>query len=211
MNCVKKYIDLNYFKSKTLLELGCGYAHIGNIFYTLGADVTSSDARQEHLTVVKRQFPHLKTLRLDCDKEKIPQVYDIIIHWGLLYHLADIEDHLADVCEKCTVLFLESVISDSTDESYYKHINENGYDRAFNLKGILPSPPYIEKVLKKNGFEVQLILDPILNTGIYNYTRELKNTKTSYIGFRRFWICWKEGTPCPLVAPPAAKNCSLNF
>ena len=52
MNGIKKYILPDYFKDKTLLELGCGYADIGNMFYKLGSIVTSSDARKEHLNVV---------------------------------------------------------------------------------------------------------------------------------------------------------------
>ena len=49
MNGVKKYIPVDYFKSKTVLELGCGIADIGNMFYELGATVTSSDVRKEYL------------------------------------------------------------------------------------------------------------------------------------------------------------------
>lgn len=60
MNGVKKYISPDYFKSKTLLELGCGYADVGNMFYELGANVTSSDVRKEHLEIVKKNTPILK-------------------------------------------------------------------------------------------------------------------------------------------------------
>ena len=94
MNGVKKYISPEYFKSKTLLELGCGYADVGNMFYELGAIVTGSDCRKEHLENVNKKYPHIKTLLFDGDKDSIQEKYDIIIHWGLLYHLKEIEIHL---------------------------------------------------------------------------------------------------------------------
>lgn len=34
LNGVTKYIKPEYFQNKTLLELGCGYADIGNMFYS---------------------------------------------------------------------------------------------------------------------------------------------------------------------------------
>ena len=97
MNGVKKFISPDYFKSKTLLELGCGYADIGNMFYDLGADVTSSDVRKEHLEIVKQRYPNIKTLLIDGDNDSIKDKYNIILHWGLLYHLAEIEVHLEKV------------------------------------------------------------------------------------------------------------------
>ena len=81
MNGVKKYILPEYFKSKTLLELGCGHADIGNMFYELGASVTSSDARKEHVETVQQKYPHIKTLLIDADNDTITDKYDIILHF----------------------------------------------------------------------------------------------------------------------------------
>ena len=197
MNGIKKYIDPDYFKSKTLLELGCGYAHIGNKFHQLGAIVTSSDARNEHLAVVNARHPHLKTLRIDGDKDDIAENYDVILHWGLLYHLNEIENHLEKVSSKCNVLLLETEVCDSSDESFALKFHENGFDQAFNATGIRPSPNYVEKVLQKCGFQYKLILDPILNSGFHKYDWVLGNSKHWEPGLRRFWICWK-GVESPL-------------
>jgi len=191
MNGIKKYILPDYFKDKTLLELGCGYADIGNMFYNLGAIVTSSDARKEHLNVVNIKYPYIKTLLIDCDNDHIKDKYDIIIHWGLLYHLNKIEIHLEDVLQKCNVLFLETEVSDTDDINFYISTNEKGYDQAFNKKGIRPSPNYIENILKKNDFQFKLIKDPILNSNFHCYDWEISNSKTWRHGLRRFWICWK--------------------
>jgi 2-polyprenyl-3-methyl-5-hydroxy-6-metoxy-1,4-benzoquinol methylase len=161
LNGVKKYIKPEYFKYKTLLELGCGHADIGNMFYDLGAIVTCSDARKEHLDIVKQKYPHIKTLLIDGDNDNIQDNYDIILHWGLLYHLNEIEIHLKKVSEKCNILLLESEVSDSNDKQFYIQTNEEGYDQAFNGQGIRPSPNYVEDILEKNGFQFKLIKDPI--------------------------------------------------
>jgi hypothetical protein len=198
MNGINKYIKQGYFNSKTLLELGCGHAHLGNKFSELGAIVTSSDGRQEHLDVVNELYPHLKTLRIDLNKDDIPDTYDIILFWGLLYHLEEIETPIEKVSNKCNVLLLETEISDSDDDTFFISPDENGYDQAISGKGIRPSPAYVEKVLEKNGFQFKLIKDKILNNGYHQYDKELTNRKIWYAGFRRFWICWKN-VESPLI------------
>jgi SAM-dependent methyltransferase len=191
MNGVKKYISTDYFKNKSLLEVGCGYADIGNVFHELGCIVTSSDARKEHLDVANEKYPHIKTLLIDSDNDEIKETYDIILHWGLLYHLNEIEKHLENVSQKCDLLLLETEVVDAADEEYYISINENGYDQAFNNKGIRPSPYYVENIIKKNGFEFKLIKDPILNSDFHCYDWDFTNSKGWTHGLRRFWICWK--------------------
>ena len=198
MNCVKKYISPDYFKSKTLLELGCGYADIGNMFYELGAFVSSGDARKEHLDIVNQKYPHIKTLLFDGDNDTIAEKYDIILHWGLLYHLNEIEIHLEKVSQKCDVLLLETEVCDSDDATFYISTNESVYDQAFNDKGIRPSQSYVENVLEKNGFKFKRIHDPILNSDFHCYDWNISNSKTCRHGLRRFWICWKN-VNSPLV------------
>jgi hypothetical protein len=198
MKGIQKYISPDYLKSKTLLELGCGHADIGNMFHELGAIVTSSDVRKEHLEIVKQKYPHIKTLRIDADNDNIQEKYDIILHWGLLYHLNEIETHLEKISQKCDILFLETEVSDSDNKEFYIRTNESGYDQAFNNKGIRPSPCFIENVLKKNGFQFKLIKDPILNSDFHCYDWEESNSNSWRHGLRRFWICWKN-TKSPLA------------
>lgn len=195
MNGVKKYIQPGYFKSKTLLEMGCGYADIGNAVYELGAVVTSSDAREEHLKIVNQTYPHIKTLRIDGDTDRIQEKYDIIVHWGLLYHLKEIDAHLENVSHACNILLLETEVSDSDDSAFYISTKEDGFDQAFNFNGIRPSQSYVESVLKTNGFQVKLIKDPILNTPHHVYDWEIQNSNSWRHGLRRFWICWKDVDP----------------
>ena len=190
-NGIKKYIPTDFFKGKTLLELGGGHGHNGDFFHQLGASVTTSDARQEHLTVVSERYPHLRTLLIDGDKNKIDSKYDIILHWGLLYHLKEIEEHLENVAANCDILLLETEVVDSDNDTLAITTEEYGYDQAFNSVGIRPSEKYVEKILTKNGFQFKLIKDPILNAEFHIYDWEIKNTNSSRHGLRRYWICWK--------------------
>ena len=199
MNALKKYVKPEYFKSKTILEMGCGYGDNGNSFHELGAIVTCCDARTEHLEVVKERYPHLKTMVIDGDKDDIIDKYDVILHWGLLYHLKEIETHLEKISQKCDVLLLETEVADSDDIDFYISTDESGFDQAFNNKGITPSPGYVERILQKNGFEFKLIKDSILNCEFHRYDWPVTNqiTLPGY-ALRRFWICWKN-TNYPLV------------
>lgn len=191
MNTIKKYISSDYFKLKRVLEVGCGYADIGNEFSKLGSLVTSSDIRKEHIDVVNKRYTHIKTLLFDGDNDEIPEHYDIIVHWGLLYHLHEIENHLNMISRKCNVLLLETEVADSDDPTFYIKTEENGSDQAFNFLGIRPSPSYVERILKQNGFEYKMITDSILNANFHTYDWEIKNTNTWRHGLRRFWVCWK--------------------
>lgn len=197
-NGLNKYINPEYFRSKTLLELGCRYGDNGNKFHEYGAIVTSCDARKENLDITNKRFPYIKTFCIDLDNEDIEEHYDVILHWGTLYHLSEIETHLEKISNRCNVLLLESEVSDSDDKTFYISVQEHdAYDQSFNSKGIRPSQQYVEDVLSKNGFQFELIKDPILNSDFHVYDWEIKNTKTWRHGLRRFWICWKN-TECPM-------------
>ena len=122
----------------------------------------------------------------------ITEKYDIIVHWGLLYHLQEIEKHLENIAEHCDILLLETEVSDSSEDTFFIQTEEKGYDQAFHSIGIRPSPSYVEKILDKNGFHFKLIKDPILNSSFHRYDWEIQDTKTWRQGLRRFWICWKK-------------------
>jgi SAM-dependent methyltransferase len=197
MQCIHKYFNTNFFKSKTLLELGCGYADLGNAFYELGASVTSSDARSEHIDIVKKKYPHIETALIDCDNDTIEKKYDIILHWGLLYHLTNVKKHLENVLQQCDILLLETEVCDSFSAEDSVCVDEEGYDQSINKKGIRPSQYYIEKILEENAFKFKLIKDSILNSGFHHYDWEITDSKTFNSGLRRFWICWKN--ECPII------------
>lgn len=191
MKALEKYIKPDFFKSKTMLELGSGHGHVSKLFQGLGVKITCSDAREEHLKVINERYPDIETFKIDCDKDPIPRNFDVILHWGVLYHLSEIENHLKSLSSKCDFLLLETEVCDSDNDSFYLKTQENGYDQAYNYTGIRPSPSYIEKILELNGFKFKRIEDSILNSGIHCYDWKIKNTQSWRHGLRKYWICWK--------------------
>ena len=199
MKGIDKYIDQSFLQGKTLIEVGGGYGHNGEEFHKRGSIVTVTDARNEHLDVGKKLFPHLTFALLDCENDSFDKHYDICLHWGTLYHISNVEEHLQRVCASCDYLFLEHECSD-TDECINVKIYENPQctDQSFSGTGSRPGPNYTMSLLDKHNFEYKMILDPILNVHDYRYEWPVTNSKSYARCHRRFWICWRKGLPSPL-------------
>ena len=147
-----KYLVENFFEGKTLLEVACGKADIGHRLQNKGAIVKCCDARKEHLDVAKEMYPSIDTFLWDGDKDPIPEAFDIIVHWGLLYHLNkdNLNTHLVNVLTNCNYLLLESEVCDSSDLDVLE-TEEEGFDQAFNNRGSRPSESYIETILSDSN------------------------------------------------------------
>ena len=75
---VREYYGDGFFAGRTLLELGCGYGDIGAQFAALGAQVTCSDGRAEHLAVLRDRWPALTVIPADLDREWPFGHFDVI-------------------------------------------------------------------------------------------------------------------------------------
>jgi SAM-dependent methyltransferase len=190
----------DFFTNKKILELGCGHGMIGR-HYSSSSDVTFSDAREEHINVVKSILPNAKTRIDDCDvllKLESTIKFDIIIHFGLLYHLKDCKKHLEDILRYTEYILLETEVIDSLDSVTISTL-ENGYDQAFGGTGCRMSPRYVEEILEDCGFEYKIILRDSLNSSFHIYDWVHHNTGTNKIGLRRMWVAWKSGIPSPMI------------
>jgi hypothetical protein len=197
LNLVKKYVPEDYFKGKTLIEFGCGFGDNGTLFANMGCDVTSTDARGEHLQIVRQRHPDRKVAIFDVDNYRLDAKFDIALHWGVLYHMTNIVNHIVNVGEKCNLLILETEVSDTDDDMFFQTTQEHGYDQAFNVRGIRPSPTYVDKILERAGYQYKMINDPIGNYITHIYDWDVTNSKEWCHGLRRFWIAWKN-IDCPL-------------
>jgi len=199
MNGIKKYVNVDILKGKTLFEVGCGKGDNGHEFSKFGCKITSCDARPKYIELGEQIHPHISFKLFDCDKDILQEDYDIILHWGVLYHLGNPERHMHNMCEHCDYMFLETLIFDS-DSSYVELVDEtyDGYDQGVHHKGCYPTMKYVEDILTNHNFNFKCIMDPILNTEhhIYDWKNEYNNI---FGGRRRFWICWKKDKPSPLL------------
>ena len=188
---LKKYGE-DFFKDKTLLELGCGEGDLGNMFSKLGAIVTCVDGRKKYIDTCKELYPHLQSFVFDLNVGLGTNNYfDIILHTGLLYHLINVDQSIIQCTKQCNWLILETEVCNSFDPHTILYVNEyDGFDQSLNAKGSRPSPEYIERILQENNFSFEKISDE-LNIGWHIYDWERNNTKEYYDGLRAFWFCEK--------------------
>lgn len=199
---VKAIIDFygpKTFYWKSLLELGSGIGDISIAFSRLGADVTAVEARQEHVDILKKKYSNLKIQKVDLDNEWpfSRKRFDFVIDMGLLCHLKNWKNHLAQVCSVATFLVLETEVCDSDDPEKILIVEESKavYDWSFNGVGSRPSAAAIERELTNNGFSFKRHDSPKLNSGPYKYDWTVQNTGDRKFGLRRMWFARKTGQP----------------
>jgi hypothetical protein len=187
---LEKLFGRAFFKDKSLLELACGHGHIGEHFSKLGADVTFADGRQILLDIVKQNQGTVKTILIDQDMPwSLPWSFDIIIHWGVLYHLDNWKADLKTALQYTDLMFLESEVADSDDPDFEIKVDESeASDQALHRKGSRPTASMIERHLIGIGAEFTRYDDIDLNADFHRYDWEVSNSKTWDHGLRRFWV-----------------------
>lgn len=188
---IRQHYGDEFFRGKSLLEVGCGYGDIGAVFTRLGARVTCSDAREEHLAVVRERWPEITTIRADLNREWPFDRYDIILHLGVLYHLEPTHDSLRRSCRACEHLVVESEVCDSSDPDAVVLAQEAGYDQAIDGTGCRPSPARVERVLQEEGMQFERVEDARCNSGFHVYDWPVQETWRATDGLRRFWFAWR--------------------
>lgn len=187
-------LGLEWFPGKRVLELGAGHGDMGAVFADLGAQVTCVEGRDENLVFGRlkhRGVTGLDFVKMDLDQDfRSLGDFDLILHLGLLYHIADIDQHLGQVFELSDDVMLESVVCDSTDPHRVVVIDENVdiNEEALNGRGCRPSPFYIERVAAEHGFDVERHFGPGLNSAHYVYDWEHSDSgELGGFELRRFW------------------------
>lgn len=205
---IKGIIDFyghKFFYFKKILDLGCGYADISASLLRLGADITAVDARQEHLKIIGKKYPEIKTIKADLDKGwPVPgKKYDIILDLDLLCHISNYEEHLRQVCNSTYHLILETAVCDDSDP--YKSVmiaeNKNNYDLSFNGNGSRPTSKAIERVLKECGMDFRRLDQAKFNSGSYKYDWQEKNNGECNNGNRRIWFAIRNDSPIQFKKP----------
>jgi glycosyltransferase involved in cell wall biosynthesis/SAM-dependent methyltransferase len=203
---ITDFYGYKFFYFKRILDAACGHCDIGGCLYRLGADLTALDSRQEHLKVVSKKFPGIKTIKANLDNPlpfPAAQNFDMILDLGLLCHLSDYEKHLRDICSHTTHLVLETAVCDSNDDHKCLLIQEDksSYDLSYNGQGCRPSPAAIERVLKECGMNFKRMDNSKLNTDTYKYDWQPQNDNSTSLEKRRLWFCVKDSSPIQFKSP----------
>jgi hypothetical protein len=141
----------DFFKGKKILELGCFQGGLTKMFYNLGANITGVEGSKSNFEELVKKYPYINFKNEDCeitDEWKFDEHYDIIIHWGLLYHLKNMENSITECMKHTDLMFLESiVINTSFKEKFLVRENVVGIDQAIHGMGSRASIGHIEKIL----------------------------------------------------------------
>jgi len=185
---LSKYPD-GFFKGKRILELGAHNGYIGAFFSTLGAEVHCVEGRQENADRIKNDYA---SVTVQCANLDTPDwnfgYYDIIINFGLYYHLENFhKEHLVNCVNNCNLMFFETVIYDSfEDEIYFRE--EAGNDQSLTPIGGTPSTSFVENILSNNKISFTKYTDSTLNGNGHTYDWIDQNLKLFPDRARRFWI-----------------------
>jgi len=181
-----------FFYCKKILDLGCGYADISGSLLRLGSEITAVDARIEHLKIVNKKYPEIKTIKADIDITwpLNSKKFDIILDLDFVCHIDNFEKHLRQVCASTSHLILETAVCDSDDPYKCVMIAENkaNYDLSFNGKGSRPTAAAVERIFKELGMDFRRIDSSKFNSGPYKYDWQEKNNGDCNLNNRRIWF-----------------------
>jgi hypothetical protein len=185
---LSKY-DPSFFEGKTILELGPYNGYIGEQFRNIGASVTCVEGRNSNIHNISEKFPNLTVILGDLDTSHWNYgKYDIIINFGVFYHLEKHHsEHLENCIKNCNIMFFESVIFDSFDsEINYK--DTKGDDQSLSGVDGTPSQKYIEDIFIKNNCNYSVQINSSLNGDGHMYDWVAEGDKKYNNMKRRFWI-----------------------
>jgi SAM-dependent methyltransferase len=180
-----------WFAGKRILELGCGYGHVSQTLQELGADVVPSEARAEHCEAMRQRG--LNPVQFDVEKDLWPFEgrFDLVIHWGVLYHIAPQNFRKAlECCAHTDRLCLETEVCNSDDPAKIIGVGEGGFDQALNGTGCRPSPAAVEAALNDSFLNVERVDSSALNAGSHHYDWATDKVPVDHFagGLRRFWF-----------------------
>ena len=199
---------VDYFKNRKVLELGAGHGDIGAFFAELGADVLCLDGRIQNVNIARlkhRKVPNVKFEQFNLERDFSPfGRYDLIINFGLVYHLRNVDSHLKCCFSVADDMVLETVVCNSVDprKIFYCGERREVEDEALEGTGSRPSPFYVERIAQENNFEVIRYFTSDLNSGQetpnayqFRYDWKHKNDESFNVHFRggephdlrRFW------------------------
>lgn len=179
-----------WFVGKKVLELGCGFGHIGHELKKYNARVTFAEGREEFIDRIRQQNPGSDIYLLDNDLPwEIDDRFDLIIHWGLLYHLKNWKQDLTCCLSHSPLICLETEVVDSDDKTLELQVCENHYDASLHHVGTRPSVASIESFLTESGCRYRRHDDKDLNASYMVYDWAPGSFAGQWqLGYRRFWM-----------------------
>ena len=156
------FADFESYKSKKVLEVGCGLATEGINFVKQGAEYTGTDLSEESLELAKKRFEvYNKEGKFYAgNSEKLTsfvpiEVYDLIYSFGVIHHSPNPSKIFAEISEYMNENSILKVMLYAKD-SWKNYMIEAGYDQPEAQYGCPIANTYSKQEVEKlmNGFEI---------------------------------------------------------
>ena len=143
----------DWYKGKRILELGCCYGHVGKRMMDLGAHVTFAEGRCEWEKEIRKVAgENIDFFCIDNDREwDLKKKFDLVIHWGLHYHLKNWERDLSIAARHGDYISLEGEVIEGDDPYAIAVRTEEGPDQSIHGNGVYPTIPCMERHLATLG------------------------------------------------------------
>lgn len=179
----------DFFKDKKILEVGPCNGFFGASLHELGAKLLLVEGRMENVNVIKSNYPFLDVIQGDFDKKEWNYGhFDIILNFGVLYHLNNFhKEHISNCVKNSDLLLLETVVYDSAEDELFVR-QENGFDQSLSGYAGTPSTSFVENVFKEENVSYEKHSSGLMNGGYHKYDWPDLNSKIFDQHNRRMWF-----------------------
>ncbi len=153
-----------FFENKTVLDLGGGAGYISNQLVKWGADCTVYEGRDINIELGRKLHPDVKFIKVDLQNFIPTKKFDIVLNFGVFYHLENPEEYLEKTAELFNVFMLIDGNISTTGERF---IQDNSNDNDQSLHG-----------------RVKLIDDETIKSVFCNFMTENLNQKLDEISVK---------------------------
>lgn len=116
------------------LEVGAGVGNLTGWFLARGCDVLATDGRAENVAEHRRRFPACRAEVVNLDQYGSHDrfgMFDLVVCYGVLYHLRAPEQVLADLANNCSgMLLLETEVNAADDQGECRLNEGAGADQS---------------------------------------------------------------------------------
>ena len=144
------------FQDRSVLDAGCGVGHLAQFFVQRGCRVVCVDGRQENIERLQVLYPGLEAHVANVETDRLSRYgkFDVVLSYGLLYHLENPVAGLRNLADACAeILLIETVVSDHhlpllrLEDEPCETPNQ-----TLQTFGSRPTPAFVALLLKRLGF-----------------------------------------------------------